>query len=360
MTREQMLEGLRSRLSSSRNFSERADEIVNRVAGKEQIRAGVNIEIERAKDKSAPNGEAYHILIKASTDGIARDAGVIPMEAWRDGGLANFNDNPVILAFHNHRELPIGISVFTELTSRQMNQYWRFHGETELSRTMRKLYEGGYMRAASVGFIVREFKFIDEMNDNELATLVEKYGPSAVRDIYWVATRAELLETSAVPVPSDPGALKFEEAARSAQAVGIDITSLQEVSRMPTRTAAMPEVPATPPAPAPDGGDSSGNRQPDHNEIAELRSEVSELRGIVEAQQTELARLAEAFETRETPVAPAAPAVPETPATPADDEVRDSVQISLDVREGETVDQAFERYVDEKARSLMGAPIVKK
>jgi hypothetical protein len=45
---------------------------------------------------------------------------------------------------------------------------------------------------------------------------------------YWVVTRAELLEVSAVPVPSDPDALAVERAIETARAKGIDVKSVQE------------------------------------------------------------------------------------------------------------------------------------
>lgn len=358
--RDSMLQKLRTRLAESRTFAARADEIINRVGGKEQVRVGMNVAVERSSDKVAPNGESFHVKIKASTEGIARDAGIIPMSAWRDGGLANFAANPVILAYHDHRS-PIGIAVHTMLERSDMVQYWRFHEETDLSRTMKKLYEGGYMRAASVGFIVKEFKFIDELSDSELENLVQKYGATVIRDIFWIATKAELLETSAVPVPADPGALQFQDATRSAQAVGIDISSLlREASIMPDPT----------PAPIIESSrtvDSSPDASALHTEIAELRAVVETQAATIvtlQASVEEIRTLVAEISTRQTiEVAPAvngegSPAVVEPPTD--SERTVGTVGIKIDVREGETLDEAFNRHVDTKARSMMGAPIPSK
>jgi hypothetical protein len=231
MTKVDRIARLSEKLTKSR-FASETDHVLSVVRGIEPVRHGLNVEVERAENKRAPNGSSYHVRIKASTDTIARDRGIIPMSAWSNGGLRNFAENPVILAFHDHKQ-PIGRSVHTELADKGMLQYWEFHGETDVSRTMQKLYEKGFMRAASVGFLVHEFTFVDELSDSDLEKLVEKYGAAAVRDIYWIAEKAELLETSAVPVPSDPTALTFDFARSSAEAVGIDISSLRALTIIP-------------------------------------------------------------------------------------------------------------------------------
>ncbi len=215
---------LQERLQASR-FAGQSDEILQVVRGKEPLRHGCNVDVERSSGRTAPNGEAFHVRIAASTESIARDSGVIPISAWEKGGLRNFNDNPIILAFHSHRD-PIGKSVYTEINNDQLVEYWLFHEETPLSIQMKALYEKGFMRAASVGFLVQEWDFVDELDDKQIAALESKYGKSATKDIYWIARKAELLETSAVPVPSDPNALAFSFAARNGGAAGMDMTDL--------------------------------------------------------------------------------------------------------------------------------------
>lgn len=367
------IETLKQRLAKSRKFADSIDEISSRLSGDDCVRAGVSIEVVRAtsKQRLAPNGEEFHTHIKASTDGIARDAGIIPMSAWSRGGLTNFNNNPVILAYHDHK-LPIGISVHTALTDQYMDQYWRFHEHTETSKVMRKLYDEGYLRAASVGFLVHEWQFIDELEDEELETLVEKYGAAAVRDTYWIATEAELLETSAVPVPSDPNALQFSHAMRSAEAVGIvDISAFnsdlkRELDMNKDKKETKPEVKpetteertdkpnadskpdAKPDAKPDERTDSSENPIEDNKEVTELRAEVAALRkevdDLVKAVKESRTALAEKDSADDSD----------------DDEDDDEMEIELEVRDGETSEQALDRIIEEKAKAQMGAPIASK
>lgn len=343
---------LRERFAQSPLLAARADQIEQILRGKEPLRHGLAVEVERATGKRlAPSGAEYHIRIRASTNNIARDAGIVPMSAWERGGLKNFNANPVILAYHNHRE-PIGRSVHTELEAAAMNQYWEFHQESEVSRMMKTLYEKGFMRAASVGFLVHEFQFIDEMGKDEYNELAKQYGADALRDVYWIAKRAELLETSAVPVPSDPHALTFDFAARNARAAGLDISELARIAERPTeRSAEMPtpnpEVrsEAAPAAPAP---------TPDP--IAELRTFIAgEFNALREENKQLLARLT-ALEARGT--TPSTPAEGSTTETPTEERSADSeVTIDIEVRDGETEEQALARHVDETVRKVRGAPI---
>lgn len=328
---------LRDRLKTSRAYSGAADSIMERVQGKEAVRAGVPITMERAEKNLAPNGREYHIKIKASTGGIARDAGVIPLEAWRSGGLKNFDNNPVILAFHDHKE-PIGISVHTALEGDSLVEYWLFHEHTETSRTMRKLYEEGFMRAASVGFIVQEWKFVDELNDQELESLVKQFGPTAVRDIFWIAQRAELLETSAVPVPSDPNALQFSAAKRSAEAVGLDISALT-ASRTVSEEKQMP-------APA-------------DNTPTDQTAEVTRLAGVVTEQATTIKTLNETIVTLSATVEAVRAEIVALKGTldARSDEQKDEVELEVEIRDGETEQQAVDRHIDEMLRSQTGAPV---
>jgi hypothetical protein len=369
MKNTDILSALRERLDGSAKFAERAEQIMQIVRGKEPLRCGMPVEVERAAGRTAPNGAEYHTKIRASTDAIARDAGIVPMAAWERGGLKNFNANPVILAFHSHRD-PIGISTYTELDANVMTQYWLFHQESETSRMMKSLYEKGFMRAASVGFLVHEWQFVDEMSDDELENLVTKYGAAAIKDVYWVAKRAELLETSAVPVPSDPNALAFGFAARNAEAVGIDVSELARLSgndyrglamkvdeKKPENAAATAEATRTTDAPA----IPAVTAAPDA--LAEVRAALET--GFTAIRDT-ITKLTERIAVLENGAASAAPAAG-TPAssegTAAADAQRDAtsgVKISVEKRSGETDEQAIARHVDEVVRKMTGAPVPSK
>lgn len=289
---------------------------------------GVNVDVEpQIGERKAPNGRDYHVKIRASTSGVARDAGIIPMEAWQRGGLANFSRNPVILAFHDH-EQPIGISVHTEL-NHSLDQYWLFHEESDISRLMKKLYERGFMRAASVGFLVRDFEILDEKEEQRIQKELGITDP-----IFWRAIDVELLETSAVPVPSDANALVLEHAIANARAHGLD--GIQELinrtnfrsTQMPSdnenmqaeepkdTVATEPVVEPTPPAPV---------------------SAVSEER--VAALEAQVAELKQRLDT------PPSETVTETPATEGFTE--ELVELSIEKNDGESDEDAINRYIDE-------------
>ena len=333
-------EQIKAKLSTFQLPAERQAQLAGVLSGAESVRYGTPVVVERGAGKTAPNGEKYDVKIAASTETIARDSGIIPLSAWERGGLANFVRNPVILAFHSHRD-PIGISVFTELDGNALVEYWRFHEETQLSREMKALYEGGWLRAASVGFIVTEFAFIDELPKDEYDKLVAKYGASTLRDAFWIAQRAELLETSAVPVPSDPNALQFSAGMRNAVASGIPVAEITRLStpeeRMPN-----PEVPATPTEPVVEP-----TPQPDERDllivalterIVALETSSAELRGLVESAVERIA------------------AVETVRSAPADDSNASVSVIDIPMLDGESQEQAVARFVDEQINQRLGAP----
>lgn len=357
---------LRERLISAPKFAARADEILSIVRGKEPLRAGMPVEVERANKRTAPNGAEYHVRIRASTDSIARDAGIVPMTAWERGGLKNFNANPVILAFHNHRE-PIGIATYTELEAERMNQYWLFHEESETSRMMKSLYEKGFMRAASVGFLVHEWQFVDEMTDAELENLVQKYGAAVIKDVYWIAKRAELLETSAVPVPSDPNALAFDFAARNAVAAGMDISEIARIGgrtiangsdNMPGQTNTNPEASGE----SVENTNAEGSRAEEGNTdpLAEIRTLLTGGFEELRASNKALAERIDALEKRGTGEGSAAgTSASGEGAAAATGERSTEAQVKIEVEklDGESDEDAINRHVDAVVRKMVGAPV---
>lgn len=347
MTKVDRIARLGERLAQSK-FRAESDHILNVVRGIEPVHAGLVVEVERASgDKRAPNGETYHVRIKASTESIARDHGIIPMSAWQDGGLRNFTDNPIILAFHDHKQ-PIGRSVHTEIDGGALVEYWEFHLESDISRTMHKLYDRGFMRAASVGFMVKEFSFVDELDDKGLEKLVAKYGAAAIRDLYWIAERAELLETSAVPVPSDANALTFDFAIDNARAMGIDISSLRTA---PTTGETMTEAEKTAKEKTDREAAEAAAREAADAPFKALREMVEKGFKALNDEITALRALVE-----KKPEA-ATPAATEAARAAATDEVEDGLEITIEKRAGETDEQAMERHVEEMIARLRGAPI---
>jgi hypothetical protein len=182
----------------------------------------VERELEHPGAKIAPNGAPYHNKIRASTDRIARDGGIIRADAWKRD-IDAYTDNPVIMFAHNYTVPPVANAVYTEIDEADgaLVQYIKWlDGVSEdeydrLAHRLRRLYEIGGMRMWSVGFRIREWR---EPNEEERAE-----GETRGEDVRWVATRAELLETSAVPVPADPNAGTVEKGLQAAARKGADV-----------------------------------------------------------------------------------------------------------------------------------------
>jgi len=154
------------------------------------------------------NEEARTLDAVASTSDLDRDKEIILTSAFVES-LAAFRANPVILATHQHRLSDGSSPVIGSAIPETIRV-----GESEVTFTMRfadtpkgeeywKLYRDRHMRAFSIGFIPIEWT--DEKDEH--LGYVRTY------------TKIELLEISAVPVPSNRRALarakSFFEAAES-------------------------------------------------------------------------------------------------------------------------------------------------
>ena len=172
----------------------------------------------------------YDLKIVASTGRVARDGGIITADAWaRD--LSRFRANPVILWAHQHSTPPIAVAVEIESDEAKgrLTEWWRFlSGISDdpwdrFAGRIRALYAAGGMRAASVGFLVHEVR-----NPTDEEIKASRRDPQIPT---WVATRAELLETSAVPVPADPEALAVKRALKMCRLKGSEVGLLERAWR---------------------------------------------------------------------------------------------------------------------------------
>jgi len=149
----------------------------------------------RAYCERAPAAEAAPgtpIRFVASTENVARDGLIIAADGWQ---LENFRKNPVFLWAHDYRRPPIGRAVRVDVEGKQLVAEIEFDQADEDARQIEDKYRRGFLSAVSVGW---EIQSIDPPKGALGAPRISK---------------AELLEISGVPVPSDPDALK---AARSA------------------------------------------------------------------------------------------------------------------------------------------------
>jgi len=145
----------------------------------------------------AINVDEKTIDVIASTADKDRDGDIILPDAFKKS-LKSFKANPVILACHQHRlqsgSSPVIGSAIPEsikISDKDMGFTMRF-ADTALGDEYWVLYRDKHMRAFSVGFIAEKWE--DARDDNG-------------RFSHRTYTQVELLEVSAVPVPSNRQAL---------------------------------------------------------------------------------------------------------------------------------------------------------
>lgn len=125
-----------------------------------------------------------------SSEAEDRDGDIILASGWE---LDNYKKNPVFLWAHDYKIPPIGRALNVGVVGNELHFDIEFpeKGIHALADTVFDLYKGGFLNATSVGFIGKEGN------------------PSSNGITY---TKQELLELSAVPVPSNPTALQQAKA----------------------------------------------------------------------------------------------------------------------------------------------------
>ncbi len=135
--------------------------------------------------------ETRQVTVVVSTGDIARDGAIIEQSGWN---LTNYERNPVVLWGHNDRELPIARTIKTMVNEREMVQVHEFAAHRRANEVF-DLVKGGFVNATSVRWTPGQ-------------TEVRKVGTGKEARQVLVFTRGhELLETSYVPIPADPGAM---------------------------------------------------------------------------------------------------------------------------------------------------------
>ncbi|MCR2833485.1 HK97 family phage prohead protease [Parerythrobacter lacustris] len=129
--------------------------------------------------KAAPDSDTGTFEVVITTENLDRYQEVIKLDGW---DLTHYLANPVVLWGHDHNRL-IGIATSVEIADGKMVAKGKF-APTEEGQEKRRLYDLGFLKATSVGFIEKE----REGN---------------------LITKAELLEFSFVSVPANPYALSL-------------------------------------------------------------------------------------------------------------------------------------------------------
>jgi len=143
----------------------------------------------------------------ASTENVARDGMVIPADAWQ---LDNFRKSPVFLWAHDYfSRPPIGRVTNVEVKDDQLLADVEFDQDDEFARQVESKYRKGILSAVSVGWDTLSYE--------------PPNGPNVAPRV----TKADLLDISAVPVPSDPDALK-QRGKRAMAALGHELLALAD------------------------------------------------------------------------------------------------------------------------------------
>ena len=129
-----------------------------------------------------------------STDGIDRDKEVILPKGVN---FENFNKNPVVLWAHDYSGTPIGKAQWVKQGRKYIKAKWEW-ADTAKAQEIKQLWDGGFLNAISVGFIVSKSH---EPTPADIKKTPEWANVRRVIDEW------ELLEFSIVPVPANPEAL---------------------------------------------------------------------------------------------------------------------------------------------------------
>jgi HK97 family phage prohead protease len=162
------------------------------------IHKTVNFEIKEIDETNAS------FWATASDEGVDRDGDIISQDGW---DLKGFKKNPVVPLFHNYHEFPVAKAAKVKIQDGKLMFKPIFAvNENPQAKIAFDLYKGGFMNAFSVGFLPVEF----EEETRKDGRIGRNY------------SKVELLEISAVLVPSNPNALA------EARSKGIDVDGLEE------------------------------------------------------------------------------------------------------------------------------------
>ena len=166
------------------NTNELEKRLIQLHNGIKGLRAELPVEVK-------PDAEDSDILhMRASDETLDRYQEVIVASGWR---LENYRKNPVIQNAHQYGDIifTIGQALNTWVSGKDLLQTWKFASqENPFAKIARDMYRGGYLRAASVGFVPVRWE-----DGKEKSGFKRKY------------MEQELLEVSAVGIPANPNAL---------------------------------------------------------------------------------------------------------------------------------------------------------
>jgi len=204
--------------------------------------AEVKSVVDSIRAASAEDTGTFRMVI--TTENVDRYQEVIKLDGWE---LEHYLANPVVLWGHDHFTPPVAVTDKLIKEDGKLIAEGRF-APTEMGQMLRKLYDLGFLRTSSVGFIEKE-------REGNLITI------------------AELIEWSFVSVPANPYALGL------AMKNGLSINELvtkgfMEIKTVETET--LPEEPAEEPEDIPEPVEKNFSSKA-------LTPIVDQLRGVLSA-----------------------------------------------------------------------------
>lgn len=156
-------------------------------------------------------GEVGEPKFAISTEGLDRGMDIMKVNG---ANLKTFNKNPVVYSQHESRKFPVGKGpVKKEKVEINEEMVWALtstptFSEEEEAQTVKRLVEGGFLRAASIGYHPIDWE--DSPLPEELQSL------AFVRNMWRPEIRThkqwDLLEWSIVGIPMNPDALRVKSA----------------------------------------------------------------------------------------------------------------------------------------------------
>lgn len=133
--------------------------------------------------------DAKRVTVVVSTGDVARDGMIIEQSGWR---FDAYDRNPVVLWGHDDSQMPVARSVVAErvVTTNELIETHEFDAEDTRAMELFRKVVRGFVNATSVRWNPLSWEFRKIAGEEVL-----------------VFTGQELLESSYVAIPADPGAL---------------------------------------------------------------------------------------------------------------------------------------------------------
>ena len=160
---------------------------------------GKSIRSEQAIEIREVNADDRSIVHYASTKSPDSYGTVILPDAFN---MARFSKNPIVLWAHNHRDLPVGKSIWQKADDNGLLVKTQF-ANTDFAQEVFQLFRDGDLKGWSIGFMPKNYCWDDSKEFEELV----KQWQLADSGFDLIYTEVELFEYSAVPIPANPDSL---------------------------------------------------------------------------------------------------------------------------------------------------------